>query len=298
MKFRGFKKEANYRFISDFPIPLPPLAEQRAIAHVLRTVQQAKEAGERVVAALKELKKSLMRHLFTYGPVAIDVRATGRPPLQDTEIGPIPAHWQVVRLGEVCQKSPQIDPTKMPDWQFKYVDVSCVDNRLLKIVDYQVFSGREAPSRARKLIKSGDIIFATVRPYLKRIAIVPPELDGQICSTAFCVLKPKTEIDGSYLFYAVSREEFVTSVAEYQRGSSYPAITDNDVKRGFIPLPPLAEQREIARILAAVDRRIAAEEAWVRAVEDLFRSLLHELMSGRRRAPAEWRVSFESESKI
>lgn len=67
------------------------------------------------------------------------------------------------------------------------------------------------------------------------------------------------------------------------RGSSYPAVTDNDVKPSLIPLPPLAEQREIARILQAVDRRIAAEEAYARALGDLFQTLLHELMSGRRR---------------
>ena len=281
----------NKEVFHNLPIPLPPLPEQRAIAHVLRTVQRAKEATEGVIAALKELKKSLMQHLFTYGPVPVG--AKNFSPQQESEIGPLPAHWRVVRLGEVVEKTKQIDPRKKPEWFFKYVDVSSVDNELLRITSYQNFAGKEAPSRARKQIDAGDVLFATVRPYLKRIAIVPPELDGHICSTAFCVLRAKNEIDACYLFFAVAHEPFVQRVAEHQRGSSYPAVTDQDVLREVIPLPPLDEQREIARIFQAVDARIAAGQARRAALEELFKTLLHVLMSARIRLPAEFVIQFE-----
>ncbi|WP_322794107.1 restriction endonuclease subunit S [Bellilinea sp.] len=272
-------------------IPLPPLAEQRAIAHVLRTVQRAKEAADGVIAALKDLKKSLMQHLFTYGPVPVTERE--RVAMQESELGPLPAHWRVVRLGEVAEKTRQLDPCKTPDWSFKYVDVSSIDNESLRITRCQSFIGKEAPSRARKQIKFGDVLFATVRPYLKRIAMVPSELDGQICSTAFCVLRAKSEIDACYLFFAVSQESFVQRIVEYQRGSSYPAVTDQDLLRELIPLPPLDEQREIARILQAVDARIAAGQARRAALEELFKTLLHVLMSARIRLPAEFVIQFE-----
>ena len=265
--------------IENYLIPLPPLPEQRRIAYVLRTIQQAKEATERVIAALKELKKSLMRHLFTYGPVPLAYAE--QVPLKETEIGPVPEHWEVVRLGEVTVKTEQINPRKTPDWRFKYVDVSSISRERLCIQCYKEYKGKEAPSRARKMIKAGDVLFATVRPYLKRVAMVPSELDGHICSTAFCVIRAAPDIaDSALLFFAVSDNGFVQRISEYQRGTNYPAVTDSDVLNEFIPLPPLPEQREIARILQAVDRRIEAEEQRKSALEALFKTMLHLLMTG------------------
>ncbi|RTI08669.1 hypothetical protein CSW30_06700 [Thermus scotoductus] len=277
--------------VQSLQIPLPPLPEQRAIAYVLRTVQESKEATERVITVLRELKKSLMRHLFTYGPVPVD--AIERVELQETEIGPLPAHWRVVRLREVVEKAKQVDPRKKPDWNFKYVDVSSISNTKLSIETWSEISGENAPSRARKLVKEGDIIFATVRPYLKRIAMVPAHLDGHVVSTAFCVIRCKAELaTPNYVFFAVSLDNFVQRVVEQQRGSSYPAVTDKDVLNGLIPLPPLSEQREIARMLQAVDARIEAEEKKKAALEALFKTLLHHLMTAKIRLPEEFVARF------
>jgi len=157
------------------------------------------------------------------------------------------------------------------------------------VVGWKELKGREAPSRARKVVRAGDTVFATVRPYLRNIAQVPDELDDQICSTGFCVLRPRREsIVPDYLYYAVLSDGFVGRVASQQRGSSYPAVSDEVLLNEPIPLPPLAEQREIARILRAVDEKIRAEESRKQALEALFKTLLHHLMTARVRLPADF----------
>ena len=98
----------------------------------------------------------------------------------------VPDEWEIIRIKEVVEKASQRDPSKTPFERFKYVDISSISNELFWIAGSQDLTGKEAPSRARKEIKTNDIIYATVRPYLKRIAIVPKEFDREICSTGFC----------------------------------------------------------------------------------------------------------------
>lgn len=266
--------------LSNLLVPLPRLPEQRAIAHILSTIQKAKEATEQVIEASQELKRSLMNHLFTYGPVPVD--EAEQVPLKKTEIGPIPEHWEVVELRSVITKGKQLNPGKTPDWKFNYIDVSGVSRENLRIQNYTEYEGKDAPSRARKLVQSGDTIFATVRPSLKRVAKIPEELDGHICSTAFCVIRANPDLaDSSFVFFTVSADGFVERVSEQQRGSSYPAVADRDVLDGLVPLPPLNEQQEISRMLKTLDDKVAAEESRKQSLGILFETLLHNLMTGK-----------------
>jgi len=275
---RGYNR--HFSLLREQKIPLPPLAEQQKIAAVLSAVQEAKEKTEAVISATKAIKKSMMKHLFTYGPVSPEETETVL--LKETEIGPVPEDWHVVRLGEVAEKVKQKDPRRDPIHEFKYIDVSAISNDLLKITSYSEFLGKDAPHRARKAIQTNDIIFATVRPYLKRIAMVPENLNGQIASTAFCVIHCQKQIANPYyIFYTVSLDNFIKGVSENQRGSSYPAVTDKDILNQYIPLPPLPIQQKIASILSAIDAKIEAEENKKKALEELFKTLLDYLMTAK-----------------
>ena len=148
------------------------------------------------------------------------------------------------------------NPTLKPDKLFKYVDISSIDVVTGIIINPQELLGEEAPSRARKVIREGDIIISTCRPTRGAVAIVPKELDNQICSTGFCVIRAKEGVSNKYLHFilrsAVVKEQF----RKFSTGSSYPAILDDDVRKTVIPLPKATIQAKIAdKVHKETDRR-------------------------------------------
>lgn len=169
--------------------------------------------------------------------------------------------WQNLRLGDVLEKTETVNPLQSPDVVFDYVDVSSVSNKTFQIEETQRLKGKDAPSRARKLIRANDIIFATIRPTLQRIAIVPKHLDKQVCSTGYFVLRPRVGIDHRFIFYSLLTEAFGRQMESLQKGASYPAVTDGDVRAQEIPVPPLPEQRRIVGLLDEAFAGIATAKA-------------------------------------
>lgn len=158
--------------------------------------------------------------------------------------------WTSVALAEVCLPALRRDPRRDGEGAFQYVDINAVDNRRLAITLPKLINNQQAPSRARHEIRQGDVLVSLVRPYLRNIARVPSELDGQIASSAFCVLRPSPLVSTDYLFYAVQRRQFMQSITTY--GESPPAARDDEFMQLGIPLPPLREQH---RIVADIERR-------------------------------------------
>lgn len=164
--------------------------------------------------------------------------------------------WQTKTLGEVLQKTETINPLQSPEAEFDYIDVSSVSNSTFEIEATQRLKGKEAPSRARRLVKANDVLFATVRPTLRRIAVVPEHLDNQVCSTGYFVLRPKAGIDPRFVFYSLFTEGFIGQMESLQKGASYPAVTDGEVRAQLIPVPPLPEQHRIVAILDPIGTTI------------------------------------------
>ncbi|OZA31007.1 MAG: hypothetical protein B7X93_01185 [Hydrogenophilales bacterium 17-61-9] len=193
---------------------------------------------------------------------------------------PLPERWAESSIGKVVVRTKQRDPRKNPDEVFHYVDVSAVSNTSFKITGAAPTLGSEAPSRARKAIETDDVLFATVRPTLKRIALVPSALDGAIASTGYCVLRcDKTKAEPQFLYSFLITDHFNARMAGLERGASYPAVRDSDVTASWFPLPPLPEQKKIAHILSTVQRAIEAQERIIQTTTELKKALMHKLFT-------------------
>jgi type I restriction enzyme S subunit len=130
-----------------------------------------------------------------------------------------------------------------------------VDRLTKRIVAPQILLTREAPSRARKVIHTSDIILSTVRPNLNTVAYVPSFYNGEIASTGFCVLRAEDKaVNPLYLFYFTQTDSFVSHLTKLATGAGYPAVSDSDILESTIPLPSVTEQKRIAAILDKADR--------------------------------------------
>lgn len=185
-------------------------------------------------------------------------------------------------IGDYCLRTKNHKWADASAGTYKYIDLSSVCRDSLMIASSASISADNAPSRAKKIIAHGDVIFATTRPTLRRVAKVSSDYDFQICSTGFTVMRPESEkLDTSYLFYYIQTEFFMERMEKLQRGASYPAVTDTDVKGSKIPIPPLSEQEEIVEVLdtafAAIDQAKANIEQNIANAKELFQSKLNQI---------------------
>jgi type I restriction enzyme S subunit len=192
----------------------------------------------------------------------------------------LPPDWLLSPIRDVTVRTSQRDPRKQPDRVFRYVDVSSVDNKLFKVRGVTSLKGSEAPSRARKGIRANDVLFATVRPTLKRVALISAELDGEIASTGYCVLRPNPDkVEPAFLYSCVLTDSFIRVMGKLERGANYPAVRDSDVFAASIPIPPLPEQRKIAAVLGLVQRAMEQQERLIALTMELKRALLQRLFT-------------------
>ncbi len=236
-------------------IPLPPLPEQRAIAHVLQTIQEAKAARQRELALERERKAALMDYLFSYG--------TKGESRKQTEIGEIPESWEVVRLGKIVTLQRGKD---LPVQSRHAEDIPIVGSN--GIVGWHNEPVENVPIPGVVTGRSGSIGFLTYidQPYWPlNTALYVRDFHGN---------------NPLFVYYWLHLFPF----EKYSQGVSVPTLNRNLVHPVTFRLPPLPEQAEIAEILQAFDKKIIALEQETDRLDELFHAMLDELMTGKRSA--------------
>lgn len=266
--------------IQNFPVPLPPLSEQKRIVAKIEELEPLVKQYDKAETELsvlngsfpEQLKKSILQYAIQGKLIPQDVNdepaevlyakiqdekqkliKEGKikkdkplPPITDDEIPfPIPSTWKWVRLGDIVYNHGQ----KQPKTKFTYIDIGSIDNKHYQLSENeQTLSADKAPSRARKIVKYGDIVYSTVRPYLHNTAIINKNFTYEpIASTGFAVLAPYDGIYNEFLFKYLLSPAFdnYANNTDNSKGVAYPAINDDKFYKALIPLPPLAEQKRI-----------------------------------------------------
>ncbi len=195
----------------------------------------------------------------------------------------LPDGWEWYQLAEVVEKTENVNPLKDVDKLWTYVDISSVDRNRLAITDPKEILGKDAPSRAKKHIQQGDVIFATTRPNLKNIALVREEYCSPVASTGFCVLRANKKILPAYLFYFITTDFVQSQIEPFVGGASYPAITDGNLKKAPIPVPSIEEQKRIVgkldALLTRIDTAIENLQESATLAEALYASELNSVFS-------------------
>ena len=280
------QKNVNKGIVDNFKIPLPPLPEQQKIAAVLSAVQEAKEKTQAVIDATKALKKSMMKHLFTYGPVPPE--ETEDVPLKETEIGKVPEEWEVVKLGEVFEFSKKPKNLKINDNDLiPFIPMEMISDTNQSIKYWEEKSYSEIPSGS--FVFKNDIIIAKITPSFengKQAILDKLPLDYGYATTEIWALHPKNEnVITQYLYYYLKVDPIRMNLAGKMEGSTGRQRLPKHVLENLsLPLPPLPVQQKIASILSAVDAKIEAEENKKQALEELFKTLLDNLMTAKIRA--------------
>jgi type I restriction enzyme S subunit len=155
----------------------------------------------------------------------------------------------------------KIDPLDSGREVIRYIDIGSIDGDRQVLTDVGLLRAADAPTRARQVVATGDTIFSTVRPYLRKIAYIDDSLDGEFASTGFTVLRPGPKVHPRFLYYYAISERLLDQVLPLQRGVSYPAVRDKDVLSACIPVPSLEKQRQIVEILEEHLSRLDAGSA-------------------------------------
>jgi type I restriction enzyme S subunit len=276
----------SWNAIKEFELALPPTSEQTEIARILNFVQQARKASERTLEIAFDLRKSVLQHLFSYGPTAID--DVKRVSLVDTALGPLPKHWSVATLKSVAKsykngiyKKAEFYGRGVPSIRMFNIREGVVNSEgapLLEVTKEELedFGLRETDILINR-VNSGDLVGKT--------GIVPRGLGlATFESKNIRVRVDVSKVVPTYFVMWTLTSHYVSQIRQMVRAAVGQAtVNQGDLDRIAFPLPPLEEQRKSVQVFQAVESKIRTERNRRDSLTEVLKSLSVELLSGKYR---------------
>jgi type I restriction enzyme, S subunit len=268
----------SWAALKEFQCAIPPFSEQEKIAAVLREIQKAVEIEDAIVRNARDLKKSLLRRLFTHG-------LRGEP-LKETEIGVVPQSWNEKPLSKLAniEYGAQAAVAASTDPSLGIPILTNVNILNEGRIDFSILRYYPVPAnkRERLVLRKGDVLFnwrSGSRHHIGKTALF--NADGEFTYSSFILrFRPKSEVSSEYLCYYFN---FIKSEGFFSERGNVSSVNKvyNASLAATIPVvyPSEDEQREIADILQTIDRKIDIHESKKRSLQDLFKSTLHKLIT-------------------
>jgi type I restriction enzyme, S subunit len=276
---------------SDFleiEIPLPPLPEQKAIAAALRAVRDSREATARALEEAKAFKRSLMRHVFTFGPVSLE--EAGNVELQETEIGEIPKDWEFKTLESIAKigngSTPKRDmATYWDGGSFPWMTSGKVHEGRISYAD-QFVTETALKECHLPMVPAGSVLVAITGQGKTLGTAAITEIDTTVNQhIAYAKFENAKEWNEFVYHYLKFKYEDLRAVAG-SGGSTKAALTCGFLKTYKIPAPNLEQREQINESFNAADTFYESLESRLSSLDALFQSLLYHLMTGRVRVPS------------
>jgi type I restriction enzyme S subunit len=220
-------KHVNMKDIRRLPLKnLPGIEVQQRMGVILSTYDDLIENNRRRIALLEEAARLLYREWFVH------FRFPGHEHVAIKD--GVPEGWERKTLGEIAATNVEsYKASTLPDI-INYIDISSVEQG--RITKKNTMSSSEAPGRARRKARPGDIIWSNVRPNLRAFALILDPEENDVFSTGFTVISPIT-VPFTYLYLFVTTDEFVGHLVNHTTGASYPAVRPEDFERAMALVP-------------------------------------------------------------
>lgn len=282
----GVRQSMGFKDIKQLRIPVPSDVEQTQIVKYLdwkvAKINKYIKAKKRQIELLKELKQAEINRAVTKG---LDPTV----PMKDSGvdwIGKIPEHWEYRPIKSLFRSNQDSLNEKLdPTCNISYIDISSVGFGFLKLPP-ETYYFKDAPLRARRKVKEGDIIISTVRTYLKSMCYITSDLSHNIVSTGFSVLTPKAGVNSQYYQYGIFADYLVDEIIKKSVGISYPAINDDKLLSIKIVSPSNNDEKIIiteylTNLSQKIDKAVSKVKCQLESIEEYKKSLISDVVTGK-----------------